>query len=41
MQIGSDVECFLRNSSDQIVNASDKIKYTKFDPYKRQKIKIY
>jgi len=41
VQIGSDVECFLRNSSDQIVNASDKIKYTKFDPYKRQKIKIY
>ena len=41
VQIGSDVECFLRNSSDQIVNASDQIKYTKFDPYKKQKIKIY
>jgi hypothetical protein len=41
MQIGSDVECFLRNSSDQIVNAAKHIKYNKSSPYKKQKIKIY
>jgi hypothetical protein len=41
VQIGSDVECFLRDSSNQIVNAAKHIKQSKHDPYKKQKIKIY
>lgn len=41
MKIGSDIECFLRNSSDQIINAANQIKYSKVTPYKKQKIKIY
>lgn len=41
MQIGSDVECFLRNSSDQVINAAKHITHDKDNPYKKQKIKIY
>jgi hypothetical protein len=41
MKIGSDVECFLRNSSGQIINASSAIKHNKDKPYRKQKIKIY
>lgn len=41
MKIGSDIECFLRNSSDQIVNAASHIKYSKESPYTRENIKIY
>ena len=41
MKIGSDVECFLRSSSDQIINASQHIKHTKELPYIKEKIKIY
>ncbi len=41
MKIGSDIECFLLNSSDQIINAANHIKYSKEIPYKKQKIKIH
>lgn len=41
MKIGSDVECFLRNTSDQIVNAASHINYTKQTPYKKKRIRIY
>lgn len=41
MQIGSDVEFFLRDSFNKIINAADHIKHSKNSPYKKQKIKIY
>jgi len=41
MQIGADIECFLRDSCDHIINAADHIKYSKQAPYKKQKIKIH
>ena len=41
MKIGADIECFLRDSDDQIINAANQIKQSRENPYKKQKIKIH